>query len=1404
MMQPSQANYRIAEEYILSNIQGHTFPETNDNEIKRNIKKLMEKFIIHNQNDKAERLSYLIDQFAKRKLKNNGGGYGEIHYSVVRMLLLLQQSPTDLESIEEFKNNKIYRTKEEMQIIEDKKIEELLKIKTEEDKVIQAIQDEWENEFEESSDDQFDSDDEDLKVLNRQRKNKSEANYKDNSKANEQVNATEEQEQLEMDETLINKIKEVNIKRIDKKQIEDSQIFFGGMPLNKIKAPIIKTIPKKTQVKKPWQRPKKFNINAFLDKYLSEFQPPENPYYQKLKQKEREEQEFKLERQEKLRNILGVRTFDQLQEQLSKRIIDNDLIKNSKLHQESQVNQHQSGYTEPLNLLRDFLKQQHDMIGLINYNAVTERQLVMDVVLMLQQLESPTFMKTKKKQDSRCTFQIRNTFQLIHVTPKMMESFLAEFIEMGNIINETQWYLKGLTKQLDKLGMVIESYVYIVERILQRFFSEVSDIQKIVLYQAGQISTSQLTFNSKELSMISNIINPKDPLTLMRLKELLKDNVFKKVKLIHQVMRIGIMDFYIIEEDYNYMDYQENSDSDNDNSHIALMEETEIIQIDKIKPADRVTYLLNSLFIFIKNNQLLQNQAELNVLKEIFITCIEQYIGIMADWVDKGELKDPKQEFFIKANPKVFVNQMEQGENQQKASSQNQWRESFIFRTINLKELMGQGNQGVSPFLQAAETQKVDVSIPIFLRPAMKEILSIGKSIKIIRYLEKNSIVKSGFEEFFDFRQIYLEKMQQQLQIIKQQDDIQFNYFDELKHQPNSKLVECGDKNLNDIWDPSYKIGNIMQESKTIKDYRDLLNVAPFSWSLQDSSSNGIGLFQIPQIQKNLDASFASTKFSDSLATPEKFDHTPERLMLDFEMKSEYDEAKNKDDLSVIKKQLIDEDNYQILSNKYNYSKQELMNYEESLNNYQAFQTFDYLLKNPDNEKEEIINQESAKVYQFRQQTIENFIRTSLTIPIHQIYIKTCTRFVRKLNAQCKLQENLKTLRQIFFMEAGYQMHQFSTQIFKQLDKGKQIDNLYMINGHFNESVCQNLKGADFIEKIRITFSDEPKTHKVLSINALDYLNLSFNSEWPLEIILDKDTITKYNMILLHLMKIKRVNYVLSLKDYWIKPKINMQPYNQMTIKEQIMYKNKILLDKLMHQIQLTQKEFLHFSNNLEYYLKTRAFQQVCNQLDIKLADIQQDLAEQMNQNDLDTNSMIDMDALVQIHQDFLLNIMRLCLLDNKSKLLLDMVLKVLQICLSFRELCQKYFLRSEGQGLNMNNYDQSASNNLDDSDDLGLNLSMDSDRGEEDVMDTINKERDADKFGRGLLRIDNFKFIDRIEECTVELNELRSKFTQCMQILIDALKRYTKKGVFSYLDEAFTRFNFNNYYMSRDREGLD
>ncbi len=49
----------------------------------------------------------------------------------------------------------------------------------------------------------------------------------------------------------------------------------------------------------------------------------------------------------------------------------------------------------------------------------------------------------------------------------------------------------------------------------------------------------------------------------------------------------------------------------------------------------------------------------------------------------------------------------------------------------------------------------------------MKEILSIGKSIKIVRYLDKINIVKAGFEDFQDFKSLFERKMQKELKIIK-------------------------------------------------------------------------------------------------------------------------------------------------------------------------------------------------------------------------------------------------------------------------------------------------------------------------------------------------------------------------------------------------------------------------------------------------------------------------------------------------------------------------------------------------------------------------------------------------------------------------------------------------------------
>jgi gamma-tubulin complex component 5 len=148
---------------------------------------------------------------------------------------------------------------------------------------------------------------------------------------------------------------------------------------------------------------------------------------------------------------------------------------------------------------------------------------------------------------------------------------------------------------------------------------------------------------------------------------------------------------------------------------------------DKIKPADRVTFLLNYLYLSLKNSQVLESTAsmELAMLRDLFLATLDPYIHILSQWLSHGELNDPYGEFFIKVNPQLKPN----------VHSREQWLRSFIFRTINLNEFedhfLGNDNK-----MQAV---KLEVSIPIFLRDQIKDILSVGKSIKIIRLAGKET-----------------------------------------------------------------------------------------------------------------------------------------------------------------------------------------------------------------------------------------------------------------------------------------------------------------------------------------------------------------------------------------------------------------------------------------------------------------------------------------------------------------------------------------------------------------------------------------------------------------------------------------------------------------------------------------
>lgn len=54
-LEPESTNFKIAQDFVMSNIQNNTFMDTNENQVKRSIANLGLKFRAHNQPERADR-----------------------------------------------------------------------------------------------------------------------------------------------------------------------------------------------------------------------------------------------------------------------------------------------------------------------------------------------------------------------------------------------------------------------------------------------------------------------------------------------------------------------------------------------------------------------------------------------------------------------------------------------------------------------------------------------------------------------------------------------------------------------------------------------------------------------------------------------------------------------------------------------------------------------------------------------------------------------------------------------------------------------------------------------------------------------------------------------------------------------------------------------------------------------------------------------------------------------------------------------------------------------------------------------------------------------------------------------------------------------------------------------------
>mmetsp|Transcript_10614 Transcript_10614/g.14310 ORF Transcript_10614/g.14310 Transcript_10614/m.14310 type:complete len:88 (-) Transcript_10614:631-894(-) len=86
---------------------------------------------------------------------------------------------------------------------------------------------------------------------------------------------------------------------------------------------------------------------------------------------------------------------------------------------------------------------------------------------------------------------------------------------------------------------------------------------------------------------------------------------------------------------------------------------------------------------------------------------------------------------------------------------------------------------------------------------------------------------------------------------------------------------------------------------------------------------------------------------------------------------------------------------------------------------------------------------------------------------------------------------------------------------------------------------------------------------------------------------------TCYSAVFRFLMRIKRVNYMISQKDFWVRMRVPKDTSN-MNVQEQLIVKNKAEFNKLVHKMQIFQREIQHFVSNMEFYIKNSALKKCC------------------------------------------------------------------------------------------------------------------------------------------------------------------------------------------------------------------
>jgi hypothetical protein len=243
---------------------------------------------------------------------------------------------------------------------------------------------------------------------------------------------------------------------------------------------------------------------------------------------------------------------------------------------------------------------------------------------------------------------------------------------------------------------------------------------------------------------------------------------------------------------------------------------------------------------------------------------------------------------------------------------------------------------------------------------------------------------------------------------------------------------------------------------------------------------------------------------------------------------------------------------------------------------------------------------------------------------------------VLKLLREHQLRLFLDALRGAFFMGDGLVMSEICTHCYGRLERGEPLDGLHHLRSLFQ--MVLGLRGR-LPASVDLSVNSKVLPSARLDIHALDTLSVEYEAPWPISIIITKQCLEVYNVVMRLLLQVKRAKHTLD--GLFLR-----RTRDRSTAKGRQM--------KVPHEVCLFQVELTHFVNNLHLYLMNRLSH----------------CAWETLQSKLEVASNVD--SLIAAHESYLHTLHDQCFLSDKATYVLDAITKILGIVLEMRERCEQ------------------------------------------------------------------------------------------------------------------------------------